>query len=80
MAKKTKVVWFMVFNANFNNISVISWWSVLLVQNEKERVDIAIILFHCLTHHKLPCPNDIKFGKIRGTVKLALAPATHFFL
>ena len=26
------LVWFMVFNANFNNISVISWWSVLLVE------------------------------------------------
>ena len=25
-------VWFMVFNATFNNISVISWWSVLLVE------------------------------------------------
>jgi hypothetical protein len=25
------LVWFMVFNATFNNISVISWWSVLLV-------------------------------------------------
>ena len=24
--------WFMVFNANFNNISVISWLSVLLVE------------------------------------------------
>jgi hypothetical protein len=23
--------WFMVFNATFNNISAISWWSVLLV-------------------------------------------------
>jgi hypothetical protein len=23
---------FMVFNATFNNISVISWWSVLLVE------------------------------------------------
>jgi hypothetical protein len=23
--------WFVVFNANFNNISVISWWSVLLL-------------------------------------------------
>jgi hypothetical protein len=22
--------WFMAFNATFNNISVISWWSVLL--------------------------------------------------
>jgi len=26
------VVWFMVFNATFNNISVISWRSVLLVK------------------------------------------------
>jgi hypothetical protein len=26
------VVWFMVFNATFNNILVISWWSVLLVE------------------------------------------------
>jgi len=25
-------IWFMVFNATFNNISVISWWSVLLVE------------------------------------------------
>ena len=24
-------LWFMVFNTTFNNISVISWWSVLLV-------------------------------------------------
>ena len=24
--------WFMVFIATFNNISVISWWSVLLVE------------------------------------------------
>jgi hypothetical protein len=29
-AKKTN--FFMVFNATFNNISVISWWSVLLVE------------------------------------------------
>jgi hypothetical protein len=26
------MVWFMVFNATFNNISFISWWSVLLVE------------------------------------------------
>ena len=26
------VVWFMVFNDTFNNISVISWWPVLLVE------------------------------------------------
>jgi hypothetical protein len=29
----TLVGWFMVFNATFNNISVISWQSVLLVED-----------------------------------------------
>jgi hypothetical protein len=35
MIKKKKIVLFvclMVFNTTFNNISVISWWSVLLVE------------------------------------------------
>jgi hypothetical protein len=27
-----KSSWFMVLNATFNNISEISWWSVLLVE------------------------------------------------
>jgi hypothetical protein len=27
-----KVAWFMVLSATFNNISAISWWSVLLVE------------------------------------------------
>ena len=26
------LVWLIVFNSTFNNISVISWWSVLLVE------------------------------------------------
>jgi hypothetical protein len=26
------LLWFMVFNATFNNISVISWWSVLSME------------------------------------------------
>ena len=30
--KSVWLSWFMVFNANFNNISVISWRSVLLVE------------------------------------------------
>ena len=28
-------LWFMVFNATFNNISVILWWSVLLVEETR---------------------------------------------
>jgi hypothetical protein len=30
--QQTNKIWLMVFNATFNNISVISWWSVLLVE------------------------------------------------
>ena len=30
------LVWFMVFSATFNNISAISWWSVLLVEENGE--------------------------------------------
>jgi hypothetical protein len=29
------LIWFMVFNATFNNISAISWWSVLLVEETR---------------------------------------------
>jgi hypothetical protein len=32
MSGVKSLVWFMVFNPTFNNISVISWWSVLLVE------------------------------------------------
>ena len=29
---KIWLIWIMVFKATFNNISVISWWSVLLIE------------------------------------------------
>ena len=29
------LVWFMVFNATFNNILVVSWWSVLLAEETR---------------------------------------------
>jgi len=35
MITKKKGVRVMVFNANFNNISVISWWLVLLVEETR---------------------------------------------
>jgi hypothetical protein len=31
---KQLVGWYMMFNVTFNNISVISWWSVLLVEEK----------------------------------------------
>jgi hypothetical protein len=36
LRKYLVVVVVMVFNATFNNISVISWWSVLLVEETGE--------------------------------------------
>ena len=30
------LAWFMVFHATFNNILVISWWSVLLMEQSAE--------------------------------------------
>jgi hypothetical protein len=33
--------WFMVFNSTFNNIPVISWWSVLLVENPAITTDLS---------------------------------------
>jgi hypothetical protein len=35
------MVWFMVFNATFSNISVISWRSVLLVEKTIDMLQVA---------------------------------------
>ena len=41
-------VWFMVFNATFNNISVISWQSVLLVEETRApRENHRSVASHC---------------------------------
>ena len=38
----------MVFNTTFNNISVISWWSVLLVEETREKSHTNKFFFFCL--------------------------------
>jgi hypothetical protein len=43
------VGWFIVFNAIFNNISVISWQSVLLVE-ETEYPQVADKLYHIMLY------------------------------
>jgi len=43
----------MVFNATFNNISVISWWSVLLVEETRvpgENHRVTDKLYHKMLH------------------------------
>jgi hypothetical protein len=39
--------WFLVFNATFNNMSVISWWSVLLMEGTGEN-HRSEILYHII--------------------------------
>jgi hypothetical protein len=66
------MVWFMVFNATFNNISVISWQLVLLVEEtglpgEKNRN----VASHkqTLSHNILsstPRPSGIRTHNLRG--------------
>jgi hypothetical protein len=56
MFEDTKgLVWFMVFNANFNNISVISWQSFLWVEkttNASHRQTISHNVVLSTPHHK----------------------------
>ena len=46
-------VYLMVFNATFNNISVISWWSVLLVEDPEKTTDLSQVadkLYHIMLY------------------------------
>ena len=52
--------WTIVFTAIFNNISVISWWSVLLVQESRvpEKTDLPQVTDKLLSHNVVsstPC-------------------------
>ena len=42
--------WFMVLNATFNNISVMSWWSVLLVEVTVTGENHRPVANHCQTY------------------------------
>ena len=46
-------LWVMVFNDTFNNISVMSWRSVLLVEETGEKTDLPQVtdkLYHCIEY------------------------------
>jgi hypothetical protein len=43
-------VWFMVFNATFNNISVISRWSVLVVEKTTDLPQVTYKFYHILLY------------------------------
>jgi hypothetical protein len=42
--------WFMVFNATFNNISVILWRSVLLIEETGGPIEVSDKLYHIMLH------------------------------
>jgi hypothetical protein len=42
----------MVFNATFNNISVTSWWSVLLVEETADLPQITDKLYHIMLYQE----------------------------
>jgi hypothetical protein len=51
-AKKRRIDLGLVFNATFNNISVISWLSVLLVEEPENTTDLQVtdILYHIMLY------------------------------
>jgi hypothetical protein len=59
----------MVFNAPFNNISVILWWSVLLVEETEKTTDLLQVtdkLYRIKLHQIHLVMSEIRTQKFRG--------------
>jgi hypothetical protein len=69
----------MIFNATFNNISVISWRSVLLLEETGENTDLSQVTDkHLAMNSKAACSEFgqlvLKIGRNLGKVQSELAP------
>jgi hypothetical protein len=60
---RCKMIWFMVFNATFNNISAISWWSVLFTENHRPVASHWQTLSHIVVSTRC---KSIRFSVRRG--------------
>ena len=52
----------MEFNVSFNNISVISWWSVLLVEYPKKTTDLPQVIDKLLSHNVVSSTQRNEWG------------------
>ena len=54
------------FDATFNNISVISWWSVLLVEETTDLLQVTDKLKHIYVVSSTPCLSGIRTHNLSG--------------
>jgi len=65
------LILFMVFNSTIKNISVISWWSVLLVEETGENHWPAACHWYTLSHNVVSSVNARNYSLIIKTIKVS---------